>query len=266
MILTKENYFSPEAQKEYFSVSQFKSFMQCEAKTMAELNGLYKRKTSDDMLFGKAVHAWSEGTLEKFKNENDGLYKKDGTLYAKFIRIDACIETIKNDKKMMAALQGEKEVMFTAELFGANWKILIDNYNPKDGFFSDLKVMKDLYSNYWIKDEDNTNIRVNFVEYYMYNLQMVVYAEVEKIYTGRKDYLEPHIVAVTKEEIPDKLILKGFVDEIPYILKQVEDKMPRFIAVKAGKEKPTMCGHCDYCKRIKEAKIIDYRDLLWEKN
>jgi len=265
-ILTKDNYFSQEASKRYFSVSQFKSFMQCEAKTMAEINGLYKRPESDDLLFGKAVHSWSEGTLEQFKLENTGLYKKDGSLYAKFTRIDDCINTLQTDPIIMMALKGKKEVMFTAEMFGVLWKILIDIYNPEDGMFSDLKVMKDLYSGYWIRSEDGTNIRVSFVENYMYHLQMAVYAEVERIATEREEYLDPHIIAVTKENPPDKIILKGFLDDISYILTQIEAKMPRFIAVKSGEVEPNMCGQCEYCRTIKTAKIIDYRDLMWEKN
>jgi hypothetical protein len=265
-ILTKENYFSPEAHKKYFSVSQFKSFMQCEARTMAEINGLYKRPESDDLLFGKAVHSWSEGVLEIFKLNNPGLYKKDGTLYAKFTKIDDCINTLEKDSVIQMALKGKKEVMFTGKLFGAMWKILIDIYNLEDGIFSDLKVMKDIYSGYWVKNEDGTNMKVSFVEYYMYHLQMAIYAEIERLANKRDEYLDPHIIVVTKENPPDKIILKGFVEEIPYILQQVESKMPRFIAVKNGEVEPDMCGHCDYCRRIKKAKIIDYRDLLWEKN
>ena len=45
MILTAENYFSKEADREYLSVSQYKNFMgtigrpACEAEAMAKLNG-----------------------------------------------------------------------------------------------------------------------------------------------------------------------------------------------------------------------------------
>lgn len=50
MELTAENYYSPEANAEYMSVSQFKSFagtdgkLACEAEAMAELRGEWEMK------------------------------------------------------------------------------------------------------------------------------------------------------------------------------------------------------------------------------
>ena len=39
MILTNDNYYSPEANWEYMSVSQYKQFLKCEAAAMAQLKG-----------------------------------------------------------------------------------------------------------------------------------------------------------------------------------------------------------------------------------
>jgi hypothetical protein len=39
MKITNENYFSIEANKEYLSVSQYKSFLSCEARTLANIKG-----------------------------------------------------------------------------------------------------------------------------------------------------------------------------------------------------------------------------------
>ena len=39
MKLTHENYYSPEANQAYMSVSQFKAFDRCEAAALAELRG-----------------------------------------------------------------------------------------------------------------------------------------------------------------------------------------------------------------------------------
>lgn len=38
MILNNENYYSPEANQEYMSVSQYKAFMNCEAAAMASIS------------------------------------------------------------------------------------------------------------------------------------------------------------------------------------------------------------------------------------
>ncbi len=97
MILNKYNYFSIEADREYFSVSQFKSFKQCEAKTIAKLNGEWEEGRNEAFLLGSYVHAWSEGTLEEFKTEHPELFKKDGTLYAKYALGDKMIATLEKD-------------------------------------------------------------------------------------------------------------------------------------------------------------------------
>ena len=41
MTLTNDNYFSQEATKNYWSVSQFKAFQKCEACGLAQVRGQY---------------------------------------------------------------------------------------------------------------------------------------------------------------------------------------------------------------------------------
>jgi hypothetical protein len=257
-ILTKENYFSQEASKEYMSVSQYKSFLTCEAAALAEINGEYEREQKDALLFGQCVHAWNEGILDDFKMNHPEMFKKDGSIYAKFHGVDECIDAIKNDSTMMEYLTGQKEVMFTAELFGVPWKILIDCYCPEKGRFTDLKIMRDVTTTYYNRDY---KVYTSFVDNYKYNLQMIIYAEIEKRATGREDYLEPFLAIVTKESPPDKLILNGFKEEILFLLSEVEYNMPRIIKVKNGIEEPTYCGKCDYCRSIKNVEVMNYREL-----
>ncbi len=49
-MVTRENYFSPENQMEYWGASQLKSFMECEAMALAELKGQYKRESTTALL------------------------------------------------------------------------------------------------------------------------------------------------------------------------------------------------------------------------
>lgn len=51
MILNNANYYSPEANKEYMSVSQYKAFMNCEAAAMASISGKYERPTTSIISF-----------------------------------------------------------------------------------------------------------------------------------------------------------------------------------------------------------------------
>lgn len=63
MNLTNANYYSLEANREFMSVSQLKSFLKCEAAAMAELRGEYTRPTTTALLVGSFVDAWFEGMV-----------------------------------------------------------------------------------------------------------------------------------------------------------------------------------------------------------
>lgn len=64
MELTAENYYSPEANAEYMSVSQFKSFagtdgkLACEAEAMAELRGEWEMKKTTALMVGSYVDSY----------------------------------------------------------------------------------------------------------------------------------------------------------------------------------------------------------------
>lgn len=261
MFITAENYYSTEADKYYLSVSQYKSFCECEAKAVAKLHG-YKTPTSDAMLVGSYVDAWCEGTLDKFKEEHPEIYNsrsKEKVLLAKFSVADECIKAIQDDINLSTYLTGQKQVIFTADLFGVPWKIKMDNYNPEAGFFSDLKVMANLYDKFWNKE---TQIYESFIEHYKYNFQMCVYAMIEKLATGREDFLEPYLVVVTKQNPPDKAIYNGFLSDMQAVMWHIEEHLPRIIALKEGREEPIPCGRCEYCRSVKTAEVIDYHYLL----
>ena len=67
MILTAENYYSQEANREYLSVSQYKDFcgslgkIPCEAQALAKLNGEWEMEETTSMLVGSYVDAHFEG-------------------------------------------------------------------------------------------------------------------------------------------------------------------------------------------------------------
>ena len=63
MKLTSSNYFSKEAQKTFWSVSQFKAFDNCEAQGLAEALGEYTRQETDALLVGSYVDAYFAGDV-----------------------------------------------------------------------------------------------------------------------------------------------------------------------------------------------------------
>ena len=69
MILTADNYYSCEADREYMSVSQFKSFAgtfgksACEFAALEKLNRRWEEEKTTPLLVGGYVDAYFEGSL-----------------------------------------------------------------------------------------------------------------------------------------------------------------------------------------------------------
>ena len=95
MILTAENYFSKDAQMQYFGVSQFKSFENCEVSALEEITGNYERAKTTALLVGSYVDAHFEGTLDIFKAQHPELLKRDGTLKSDYVRAEALSTELK---------------------------------------------------------------------------------------------------------------------------------------------------------------------------
>ena len=86
MILNESNYYSPEANLAYFSVSQYKDFLKCPAMAMAKLKGEYEEEASRALLLGSYVDEQLTGTEESRKRfvieYAMDLFKKNGDRYA----------------------------------------------------------------------------------------------------------------------------------------------------------------------------------------
>lgn len=260
--LTKDNYFSIEADRHYMSVSQFKSFKSCEARTMAKLKGDWVEPGNKAFLIGSYVHAWNEGpeAFDEFKELNKAkIYKKSGGKYSDFVLADKMINALNDDPLVEKVREGEKEVIMTAELFGVPWKIMIDIYNPSKNIIVDLKTTKSITEKYW-----NAEIKAkqNFIEHYDYLLQKAVYCEVERLSTANTEYCHPHIIAVSKEAIPDKVVIYLGRDFIEDKLLEVELYVDRIKQVKAGEVEPIRCETCDHCRATKQlTKVLHYTEI-----
>ena len=132
MTLTSGNYHGLDANKTYWSVSQFKQFDKCEACGLASARGQYHREETDALLIGGYVDAYFAGEMDEFVGKHaDTMFKKNGELYAKFDQANQLINTIECQPLMMEFLEGDKQVIKTAELFGVPWKIKMDVYDGK---------------------------------------------------------------------------------------------------------------------------------------
>ena len=253
MVLTAENYYSKEANKEYMSVSQYKDFagtygkMACEFSAVEKLEERWKQKKTTPLLVGSYVDSYFEGTLEEFKKENPEIFTQKGELKENYKQAERIIARMERDPLFMQYMSGEKQVIMTGELFGAEWKIKIDSF-VRGIAITDLKVMASITKLEWVKDIGY----LDFVRYWGYDIQGAIYQEIVYQNTGERPPF--YIAAGTKEEEPNIEVIhvtQNYLDEAKHM---VEMNMPRILRVKNGEAEPDRCEMCDCCRHTKVLK------------
>lgn len=247
MKLTNRNYYSPKANLEFMSVSQYKTFCKCEAMAMAELMGEYERPKSSALLLGSFVDEMLTGTKksqEKFIVEHQTeLFKKNGEPYADVAKALEAIERVKKQPLMMKYLSGQHQKIMTGEIAGVPFKIKMDSYNPGE-FIADLKYMASLRS---------PNMFEPMVKYWNYIAQGAVYQEIVYQNTGKR--LPFFLVIATKENPPHLDVCEIKQYDLDEELENIKKRVGRFHAIKKGEIEPERCEEydCNYCT---ETRII----------
>ena len=255
--LLGEDYYSVASARQYWSISQYKRFRECEARALAELEGEWEdQRDNTALLVGNMVHSYFESpeAHKKFMDENaDAMISKagktKGQLKADFLVGQRMIERLEADKDFMDYYVGQKEVAVTGEIEGVEFKGKIDCLNVEKGYFVDIKTTKsDIDSMVWVQDEaSGRNIQVRWFEAWGYILQMAAYKKMLKEQYGKE--FTPVIYAVTKEETPDtRAIVFQSQGKLDYELSELSMLIKHLDDVKKGKEEATPCGHCEYCK------------------
>ena len=253
MVLTAENYYSKEANKEYMSVSQYKDFagtygkMACEFSAIEKLEERWAQKKTTPLLVGSYVDSYFEGTVGEFKKETPEIFTQDGGLKAPYMQADKIIERMERDPLFMMYMSGKKQVIMTAELFGTKWKIKIDSY--AEGIaITDLKVVDSITKPKWVRDIGY----LDFIRYWGYDIQGAIYQEVVYRNTGLR--LPFYIAAGTKEEEPNIEVIQVTQNYLDEAKNMVEMNMPRILRVKNGEVEPDRCEMCDCCRHTKVLK------------
>lgn len=253
MVLTAENYYSKEANKEYMSVSQYKDFagtygkMACEFSAIEKLEERWAQKKTTPLLVGSYVDSYFEGTVGEFKKETPEIFTQDEGLKAPYIQADKIIERMERDPLFMMYMSGKKQVIMTAELFGTKWKIKIDSY--AEGIaITDLKVVESITKPKWVRDIGY----LDFIRYWGYDIQGAIYQEVVYRNTGLR--LPFYIAAGTKEEEPNIEVIQVTQNYLDEAKNMVEMNMPRILRVKNGEVEPDRCEMCDCCRHTKVLK------------
>ncbi|HEL1743490.1 TPA: PD-(D/E)XK nuclease-like domain-containing protein [Streptococcus suis] len=271
--LTQENYYQDRS---WLSNSKLKQYMQCQAKAYAMDNGEWvEERDETPLLLGNYVHSYFESpeAHEQFLAENgDKLLaktgKNKGNLKADFVIGDKMIESLKSDDGFNRLYHGfseddvRKEMIVYGEIEGVPVKGKLDSVNLSRGYFVDLKTMKSIYA-----EEYNAELRqrapaaVNNIMNFSYHGQLALYRALLKQMTGKE--FRPLIVAVSKEQVPDKEILK--IDEawLEEGLEQIKCNIVEVWNVFQGRQKPIPCGRCDYCRSKKKLDaVISLNDLI----
>lgn len=241
--LNQDNYYSQEANEQYFSVSQYKDFMKCEAMAMAKISGIYKPEITKPMLIGSFVDSYFEGTLEQFKKENPAVFTRKNELRSEFRKANEIIARIKSDELFMRFMSGEKQQIMTFELFGVPWKMKMDSYLPSI-CITDLKIVANFKN----------------LPLWRYDLQGAVYQKGVEIVTG--EHLPFYLAAASKERIIDLDVFQIPQATLTMALNEISVNIGHYAEIKAGYIEPAYCGECDYCKSRKGAKIRNYNELL----
>lgn len=267
--LTTENYYSDEANRDYFSCSQFEDFLKCEAMAVAKYEGRYHPEDSKAFAVGKYFHAAFESAeaFARYLEENEEtIYQKNGKKRADYVRADQMIQAAQEDPfiKRLVELPGENEKIMTGELFGRYpWKIRLDKYVPDSPrLIIDWKTVGSINERMW-SDEEHS--RVNFVEAFRYLFRAAVYIEIEKQVTGKETDPAFWLVCISKEDPPDKAVIAlngSSRQRFDIELEKVKDKIWRFSEIKAGRILPKRCGKCAYCRATKEITgVMQYWEL-----
>lgn len=256
MKLNDNNYFSQEANMEYFGASQFKSFLKCEAEALAELKGEIERPASKALMIGSYVDAHFAGEMEQFTENHPEIFNsRTGALKADYVMADKLIARAERDEMFMQYMSGEKQVIMTGEIHGYPFKIKVDSLH--DDKIVDLKCMRDMKPIF--KDGE----RKTFIDAWQYDIQGYIYQQVVAQNVGIE--LPFYLAVVTKEEHPDLAIIEIPQWRLNSVDAIIDHYIDHFAAVKEGKEKPVRCGRCGYCRDTKKlTKVTTYEELMEE--
>ena len=243
--VTPENYFSTEASMDYMGASQFKAFMDCPARAMAEIRGEYKM-TSDALLQGSYMDAHFEGTLDIFKGQHPELFKRDGSLLAKYEHVNDCINAIESDPVMLKLCTGEQQKIMTGMIGDVPFKIMIDSYHP------DVTVDRKLMANFDDKWKDGEYVPWWKAYGYQYQAAIYSYIRAQNEHTKMKPF---DLVAVSKEPVPDKDWVRFDPDYLHEVLAEIYHHASTFKSIKVGFLDAEACGDCEYCRMHKKLTV-----------
>lgn len=242
MRLTPENYYSPEANEAYMSASFVKGMRRCEAATMAEMRGEWKKPDSTALLQGQFVDECLTGDFGSWVLKHPEVSKRDGNLKAEFMKCQEMVSRAKRDRVFMSTMEGEHQVIRTGVIDGIPFKAKYDVYKRDDPDMKevivDLKTVKD-FAPVYVPGQG----RVTFADAWDWPLQMAIYQQLSETKTATC-----LLSVISKEDPPDVNVVWIPQERLDAEMEILRRQLPRMEAVKAGIVEPERCGKCAYCR------------------
>lgn len=279
-VLTDENYYGREADMHYMSCSQYQSFCNCEAATIARMRGEWEPSNPSDALFqGQYFHAAleSEEAFERFcrdgeekifkmkirKDKATGIETVERTgKYAPFLKLDEMANVVREKAGSILEWPGQNELFMTGEIGGIPWRMKMDKYASGRRII-DYKTSANLHEDFY---NPATKQRESFIEKYGYMMRAAVYGEIERQNAQADGFPVFIIIGVSKQDPPDfEVYMLNDDNRWMLELENLKPRLIRFQRIKEGHENPRRCGMCEYCRKTKQfTRILSYTDLMPE--
>lgn len=254
MILTPNNYHSPEAAECWLSASAIKRAHRCEADFFNGAPNEDKSAFIAGHLFELIVTDDTVG-LEQFKTEHPEMYSSRGAtvgqLKAEYRDVVECAERVKNQPFLMDIIGGaQKQVIMTGTIFGEPIRMMCDLL-CHDGSIYDLKSAKN-FLRVW------SNLAESYVEWWQewdYPMQLWIYREIAR----QNGINPPHVGLIGASKSNYDIQAIEFSDDVlTHAKADVAYTIGRIKAIKSG-DVPIRCECCQHCietKIIKEFEIV----------
>jgi len=265
MTLTDQNYYSVEASNAYMSVSQLRRWGECEAATLAMLQGKHAFPRTKEMNIGNYVDcALTEpDRLEAWKLEHPEMIAKSGEnkggLLKTYIIADKCVARVQREELAMNLLTHSNQEILTGVIGGVMWKGKLDAVRHDIRKFGDLKTAKD-FAEEW--DSDSRKYRP---WWWKYLLQLAIYREL--LYQKTGEWYDPCILGVAKHDKPAMCwpyFDASWTPRFAALTEFAGEAAQVYTAIKNGEAEARFCkdSKCGWCAdhRPFEPEIVSYEE------
>lgn len=259
--MTHENYYSADMDQVYFSSSQIRNFIECEARAVALAKGEFNYPVSEAMLVGSYFETLLTDEHEAFQAEHPEMFRqgtKDLTDRTKMLKpfqhAWTMHEAVRESKLWMSFVEnGENQKIITGTIAGVSFKGMIDVYKAGQ-YLVDIKTTRS-FGKVW---SNSHGTYTSFARAYDYDIQGAIYRELIRKETGER--LPFYLAAVTKETVPDYAVFEIDPNDLDDALEFIKLNAERYQLIKSGVFEPTRCEACDYCKLTRKDTVERVRD------